>query len=130
MAEHRKKLVTNFALGISICVLTVWLGWTEGERWSLRLCDATFTAAVLLLGIGLLHHFSNIGLFRVMSYGFKITWETFFPMAGSHRDEDFNAYRERKEEGIKSPKAMLIAGSAYLALSLVLLAVYYLVPNA
>ncbi len=94
-----------------------------------RLCDGATTAMAVLLGSGLIHYVANKGFFRVMRFGLKVALETTMPWYGSHRDEKFEEFRERREEEQKSSRPTLMAGLVYLALTGILLAAHYLFPG-
>lgn len=133
MTDKRKAYLTVMAVGAVIAVAAFLLGGESEYPVIHRLCDACFVPGVFLMGIGIIQACANQGIFYAMGYGLQVTANMFLPFLGLHktadgREESFLDYRERKDAKRKSPRAMILAGATYLAVSLVLLAVYYLFP--
>lgn len=127
MTEQRKNLLTNLATGLVVAVMVFGFGWDPEKGIFHQLCDATFVAAVILLGIGGLKFARNGGTFDIMAYGIGSAIRMTFPwLLKDRKDADFAAYKERKREVRQSARPELLAGSVYLVLALIFLALYSL----
>ena len=128
MNEKTRTFLRNLGAGALIAALVFWMDATR-EYGVLRcLCDAFFVAAVMLLGVGGIRAVSNQGVFDVMGFGLKYTVELVLPFLRSDEKEDIHQYRERKAGGRKSAREILLAGTVYLVLSVVVLVFYALLP--
>ena len=125
MSDAKKALLSGLATGAVIAVLVFALGQSRGYTFLRCLCDGTFVAAVMLLGVGGIKGLRNKGAFDIMGYGVKQTVETFIPMLKRGEKEDLYAYRERKEAERKPASGLLKAGLIYLAISVLVLVIYY-----
>lgn len=130
MDKRKKAIIVDGILGAAVAASVISMNWDlETGIWQ-KLCDGFFVAAVLLLGIGGIRWVNNTGSFDAMGYSIKTTVQTFLPMLQMGHlgeREDFLSYKERKAEERKDPSDLLIVGAVYLALSLVALALYYIV---
>ena len=90
------------------------------------LCDGFFVAAVLLLGIGCIKAARNKGSFDVAGFGLRSVVDMAIPILRREEKENMQQYRERKALERKSSVGLLLAGGAYLILSVLALAVYEL----
>lgn len=124
MSDRKKDLLWNLAVGAVIAVLVYLLDTSRGNAFLHSLCDGTFVAAVMLLGIGGIKGIRNKGAFDVMGFGVKSTVETFLPFLQRGEKEDPIAYRERKEAERKPAGGMLIAGIVYFVVSVIVLVFY------
>ncbi len=128
MSDRLKKVIADLIIGVAIVALVFSLN--QGQDMTLwhKLHNGCFVAGVLLMGMGGIRAIGNTGSFDAMGYSMKITLHTFLPLLGTgEREEDFLTYKERKAESRKSAADLLIAGGIYLGLSLIALALYYLV---
>ncbi len=129
MSTRKKSFLANLIVGALIAVGVISLKWNPEKNLWHQLCDGFFLAAAMLLGSGGLRGIAKTGSFDAMGYGLKSAVQTFLPMLGSstgRMEEDFYSYKERKAEERKPFVDMLLAGGVYLALSLMCLALYYL----
>ena len=128
MKKYRKSFLISLAVGALVSAVLYLAGGSSGTGVVHRLCDAFFVAGVLIAGSGGLLFVRNQGLFDIMSYGiktvFNIHWPWIAPRSKEEGKEAFHEYRLRKREIRKSPAGILLAGAVYLALALVMLAVY------
>ena len=126
MSERIKNLIIFLVLGLVIAAIVVAVNWKLEQPVAQRLCDGTFVSSVLLLGMGGLKYVRNQGFFDVASYGISYTIHTVIPSMGPMQDEDLFSYKERKKEGRKPARDMILAGCAYLVLSGILFVIYQL----
>ncbi len=130
MSRKKKMVLINLALGAAIVALVAQL--SQGYITNLwhRLHNGCFVATAMLLGSGGIRAVGNTGSFDALGYSMKTTLHTFMPMLKENgpnsKEEDFLTYKERKSENRKSAADLLIAGGVYFVLSLITLALYYL----
>lgn len=95
------------------------------------LCDGCFISGVLIMGFSGLCFVSKQGVFDIFSFGishvFTIRWPGLSPMQDDHRKEKYADYKVRKQGERKAPLETLLAGSFYMVLAGILLAIYLLV---
>ncbi|MGN0350441.1 MAG: DUF3899 domain-containing protein [Roseburia sp.] len=124
--KHKGKII-SFLAGIGIGALTV-AAQVENyenplEYWKRILCDASFVAAVFLIGIGVLMWISTLGGFDHISYLFTLMKDRL--VLSKKKFEQRKSYldyvlEKRKKEKSKYPAEIIGAGVFYLAASLAL----------
>jgi hypothetical protein len=125
MKDRDRAFLVNIGIGLVLCVGVIALNWTQDYVWSRRLCDGFFIAATVLLGCGGILFAAGKGTFDMMGYSIKSVFHLHFSGNKSATEqEDFVAYRQRKDTKRKSPKPMLSAGLLYLILSVLFLLAY------
>lgn len=123
----KKKVIINLVVGLVMAVVVFFLNWETDRTLFHRLCDSCFVAGVMLMGVGGLKWARNAGAFDMMSYGLSSALDMTFPwIKREHKDADFVAYKERKQEERKPASDLLIAGAVYLALAVIFLILYQL----
>jgi len=134
MEDRRKAFIIDLVFGAVIVAFVAIV--TAKRQHSLvhLLSDGCFTAAVLLLGTGGLKFVRNEGMFDIFSYSMKSVFTIHFPSSKMNsplqeKKESFVDYKERKKQTRKPPHDLLWAGLVYFALTVVLIAVYLLVPG-
>ena len=128
MSDFAKRLLTDLGIGLACVVISALcfgLFSTDSTTEFLRiLSDCFFLAAVMLLATGGLTFTQNGGVWDGIGFSFK----TAFDRVRGNFEQDrvtFAQYREQREQkSTRSPKSALIAGAIFLALSLIVLAVY------
>lgn len=88
-------------------------------------CDAFFVSGVLLTCIGGLVFVSNGGVFDMLAYGVRTFFTAFKRNVTDRKYKDFYEYREAKKGKKRSFAFLLVVGIAYIAVSMVFLALYY-----
>lgn len=88
-------------------------------------CDAFFVSGVVLVCVGGLVFVSNGGVFDMITYGVKNLFWLFKKNPADRKYKDFYEYREAMKEKKRSYGYMVIVGLAYIAVSLIFLALYY-----
>lgn len=126
MSDKRKEFLTYLILGALITVPAYLLSAGRGYPVLHSLCDGFFVAATILLGVGGLRGVRNRGAFDVAGYGISSVLHTTFPSLWKDKDEDIVGYRQRKAESRKGARGLLAAGAVYLALSVIVLCLYYM----
>ena len=127
MNEKYKDFLINLAVGVPVVLLVYRLDAGRGYPFLHCLCDGFFVAAALLLGVGGLRAVRNRGAFDVVSFGISSVAKTTFPFLKGDKEEDIHGYRERKAEQRKGAGGLLAAGAVYLALSVLVLCLYYMI---
>lgn len=89
------------------------------------LCDGFFVSGVLIACFGGLVFASNGGVFDMITYGVKNLFWLFKKNPADRKYKDFYEYREAMKEKKRSYGYMVIVGLAYIAVSLIFLALYY-----
>lgn len=121
------KFLVNAAVGLVVAALVSWSrGLFQAEDAAMvfsALCDGFFMAAALLLAGGGLTWCVNGGVMDGLSYTAKTA------IARVRRDfeqskKSFADYREEREKKATSPKWMLLAGLAHLAIAFAFMALY------
>ena len=126
MKEKRQDFLIYLAVGAVIAAAVFALNMSRAYPVTRCVCDGLFVASAMLLCLGGIKAVRNTGAFDVMGYGAKTTVETFLPfLKRSDEKEDIHQYKERKAAERRGSATMLLAGAAYLAASLIALAVYY-----
>ncbi len=88
--------------------------------------DGCFVSAILLGGLGALTWISTTGIFDIFSYGFSSLIMLFTPFRKPKDQMTFPDYKTYREEKRKPARfELLAAGLFFLALSVVLLLLYY-----
>ena len=126
MSDRIKILIATLVIGLIIAVAVIAVNWNLDQPFVQRLCDGTFVAGVLLLGMGGLKHVRNQGFFDIASYGISYAFRAAIPAMGPMDDKDFASYKERKKEERKPAGEMILAGCIYMALAGILLVIYFL----
>jgi hypothetical protein len=132
MKESTKELLSSLIAGVFFCGAVIVINREVEMPLVQRLCDGCFVAAVMLMGTAGLRYANKQGTFDMMAFGMRSVFFTAFPSArpvDERVNEDYVAYSERKRVGRKSPKMQLLAGTIYLAVSVVLLLVYSLLAG-
>ena len=126
MSDRLRELLIYLAVGAVVTAAVLALNLSR-EYGALRsLCDGFFVAAVFLLGAGGIKAIRNKGTFDVAGFGLRHVVDITIPAFRRAEKEDMQQYRERKALERKSSVGLLIAGAAYLALSVIALIVYEL----
>ena len=126
MSDKVRELLIDLAAGAVITAAVFALNLIR-EYGALRsLCDGLFVAAVLLLGVGGIKAARNKGTFDVAGFGLRHVVDMTIPAFRREEKEDLQQYRERKALERKSSVCLLLAGGAYLALSVIALVIYEL----
>lgn len=128
MSKSGKTYWTSMAVGLLMAAVVLAVNAESPYPWPQRLCDCFFVAAVLLLGAGGLQFAGNAGTFDVMGYGLKSVFHIHLPGTKRQEDEqeDFLTYQQKKAQGRKSPKPLLMAGLSYLAVAFLFLVMYWI----
>ena len=126
MSDKRKEFLTYLIMGALVTVPAYLLSAGRGYPVLHSLCDGFFVAATILLGVGGLRGIRNRGAFDVAGYGISSVLHITFPFLGKDKDEDIVEYRQRKTESRKGAGGLLAAGAVYLALSVIVLCLYYM----
>ena len=124
MSGRVRDFLINLASGAVISAAVFALNLSRGYDALRCVCDGLFVASVLLLGVGGIKAARNKGTFDVAGFGLRHVVNISVPALRRGEDEDIQQYRERKALERKSSVGLLLAGGAYLALSLIALAVY------
>ena len=126
MKTIKKYLITLF-IGFSIAGLIIWskdiFAYTEAVRIFHILCDAFFTAGVLITSAGLLVFSSNEGTFDMIVYGVSTFWGMVRNKA-NRKYETFYDYRASREDKKIKFGFLLICGIFFLAVSTVMYLLY------
>lgn len=125
MNEKYKAFLVNLACGVPVTALVFWINVKQGYPFLHCLCNGLFVAAVLLLGVGGLRGVRNKGAFDVAGFGLSSIVRISLPFLGGDKEEDIYEYRQRKAEKRKGGSGLLAAGAIYLALSVIVLCLYY-----
>ena len=100
---------------------------TDASKYMELLCDAAFVPGIVLVCVWCLIFIASTGLFDSVSYSVGYAVRALLPFV-RRKEMSFYDYKmgkeERRSEG-KTPKTVLIVGAAFLALSLLFLALYY-----
>lgn len=126
MSGRKRGLLTCLTAGAIIAAVVCAMNVSRDYGWSRSVCDGLFVAAVILLGLGTIRAVCNRGAFDVAGYGLRMAVELALPALRREQKENIHQYRERKEAERRSSAGLLLAGTVYLVLSLVALAVYEL----
>ena len=127
MSDKIRELLIDLAAGAVIAAAVFALNLSR-EYGALRsLCDGLFVVAVLLLGVGGIKAARNKGTFDVAGFGLRHVVDMTIPAFRREEKEDLQQYRERKAMERKSSVSLLLAGGAYLVMSVIALIVYELV---
>lgn len=126
MSEKVRDILLNLVTGAVIAGAVFALNLNRGYLVLRCLCDGLFVAAVFLLGIGFIKLARNKGTFDTAGYGLRYVFDMAIPALRREEKEDIHQYRERKARERSSSAGLLLAGAVYLALSLVVLALYEL----
>lgn len=127
MTDKQKTLLVDFATGLMVTAVCIYLNRDQGYSMVHLLCDGFFAAAVLLLCWGGLVFCGNHGAFDMLGYGMKTLAGLFAPGAQLHNpdeDEDYFSYCQRKATERKPFGHLMIAGGVYLALAAVCVVIY------
>lgn len=104
--------------------------WQQASNLQARyLSDGFFVAGLVLTGLGALVWISTTGFFDIFSYGFKSLLVLFSPLRRPSEHQHYYDYKQEKDAKRGKPLYfLLIVGVACLALSVILLALYYNLP--
>lgn len=89
------------------------------------LCDGFFVSGILLACFGGLVFASNGGVFDMITYGVKHLFWLFKKNPADRKYKDFYEYRMAMKEKKRSFGFMVVVGLAFIAISLIFLALYY-----
>ena len=89
------------------------------------LCDAFFVPGILLTMFGALMWIATTGFFDSLGYAFRTAAHLFIPFKGGERKSFYDYKEERAEKRGGVPYFILFVGMFYLAISMILLALYY-----
>ena len=120
--------VVALAIAYSVAVVQGFTPEMEAMWWCRCFSDGLFVSALLFSGIGLMVWVTNTGFFDIFSYGFSSLLVLFTALRNPKDHKHYYEYkceREAKREGKSWPKSMLFIGIACLALSMLLVVLYY-----
>lgn len=124
MKKDTTKLIACIAFGAVLAFgAAVLRGVLRAEGMTqvlMHLADGCFFSGAVIGGFGLLKWARNQGQFDGMSYLARKLFSR-----GENKPTDYAGYREQKAVGRTSARVPLITGGIYIALSLVLLALWY-----
>ena len=120
-----KAFLKDLLIGAAVAALVFGLGIYREYGLMRCLCDGFFVAAVFQLGVGFIVLARNKGSFDAVGFGLRSVLQNHFPSFANGEKEDIMAYRERKSLARRPATPLILSGSAYLALSLLFLALYY-----
>lgn len=128
-AERRwvKYVVTSAVLAVAVLLVAWSLGvFAENDPKELLrfLCDAFFVPGVLAVCFGLLVVASNGGTFDMLSYGVRSLFRLFKKDPLDRKYGGFYEYRKSRQKDKRSFWYLVIVGSAYVFVAVVLLIVY------
>lgn len=126
MSDRVREFLIYLAVGAAVTAAVFALNLSREYGVLLSLCNGSFAAAVVLLCIGGIKAARNKGTFDVAGFGLRHVVDISFPAFRREEKEDIQQYRERKALERKSSVALLLAGGAYLALSVLVLVIYEL----
>lgn len=128
MNEKTKSFLVSLAVGAVITLAVCLMTKTESIGIIQCLCDGLFVAGVLVAGSGGLVFVRNQGMFDIFTFGVRSLFGVHFPWVDPRdkQRESYAEYRERKRKNRKSPVGTVLAGVVFLALSGIMLAIYYL----
>ncbi|MCM1440841.1 MAG: DUF3899 domain-containing protein [Roseburia sp.] len=109
---------------VIICTKKIWNAETSKVTVQI-LCDAFFVPGVCLAGVGLLIFASNGGVFDMLSYAVIRFFDLFKRDVRNKKYKDFYEYREAKKGRKRGMAFMLIVGAVFVAISVILLIVWY-----
>ncbi len=129
--DIKKRIVVNLITGLIVCAaLFAYETASEDLSYTIihRLCDASFVAAVLLMGVGGLKFCRNGGTFDIMSFGIKSVVDVTYPWLFHHprenHGEKFVDYKERKRGERRGASDLLISGAVFLAAAIIFLIIW------
>ena len=123
-------LATAFALVLAVVIaLSRGIFFVEEMEMLITiLSDAVLIPGILLLGLGLIIFASNQGVFLGITYGFKMIGRTITTKKDEKLvDEEYHEYYARQKEKKVECKCFLIVGGIFVALSVLLVIVYFCV---
>ena len=126
MSAKVRDFLLNLAVGAAVAAAVFALNLSREYGVLRSLCDGFFVAAVFLLGVGGIKAARNKGTFDVAGFGLRHVVDMTIPAFRREEKEDLQQYRERKSMERKSSVCLLLAGGAYLALSVIALVIYEL----
>lgn len=130
MKDRDKDIIIGLIIGAVIFALVMIINpREEGASIVMRLCDGFFVSTVFVLGSGGLVWCRNKGAFDMITFGISSAFHLHFPLSKNlySEKETFVDYKERKAKIRKPATGILIAGAIYLALSFMMLIIYYIV---
>lgn len=123
-----KYLITVGVVSVFV-VLVAWArgGFTETNTRTLigYWCDAFAIPGILSIAFGLLLFASNGGVFDMLSYGIKTLFRLFKKDPLDRKYGGFYEYQQARREKKRSFWYLIIVGSVYLAVALILLVTFY-----
>ena len=129
LKRFRKYIIVS-VIGILLVWFVCWLKDfsfdMEKQELYRILCDATFFAAVMLLGFGLMLSISNFGLFTAISYSTKKLFCAFSRDYETKRKNmpSYYEYRAIKLENDVSGAFLYIPGAVFLVISIIFLILF------
>lgn len=129
----KKSSIRVFITALAGLVIALWAAISRGLRPGLPLpllcrygSDGCFVTAIILCGIGTLTLISSTGFFDIFSYGIGTLWGHISSIWKGYEHVHFYDYKAMREEKRgKGLTFMLLVGLVYLALSALLLFLYY-----
>ena len=142
-SNHRPNLTVNdqekgkgwirylITIGV-VSVLAILIGWARGGFTDLQTktlisdwCDAFAISGILTIAFGLLLFVSNGGVFDMLSYGIKTLFRLFKKDPLDRKYGGYYEYQQARRQKKRSFLYLIIVGSAFLAVGLILLVFFY-----
>ncbi len=132
MKKNKQQYLKTMIVGLMLATVVILLNWNREQVFLRRLCDAFFVAGGLILCTGGLKFARNGGTFDMMAFGINSVLKVAMPWTKvnsplEHKDEDFVAYKERKQAKRTPCTNLVVVGLIYLAVAFILLGIYWMV---
>lgn len=130
LKKFRKYIIATI-VGVLLTVIICWLkdfSWDMSEQRIYKiLSDATFFAAVILIGFGVMISLSNFGIFTSISYTMKRFFTVFSKDSAEKRKNmlSYHEYRAVRLENDISGAFMYIPGLVFLVISIIFTMLFY-----
>lgn len=131
MSNFYKYLITSLAGAAIVIIIVFTHGILQADTTSAAmqiLVDAFFVPGVLFVGFGLIVVASNGGAFDMLSYGVSLIFVLLKKNIKERKYKDFYEYSQAKKEKRKDKASIafiLVVGLVLVAISMVFLALYY-----
>lgn len=131
----KAKVWIQLAVGLLIALFIMWYQGafiaTKASDIVMAVGDGFTVAAVLYLGMGALMWISTTGFFDIFGFAFKRAARVFIPNFFVDAEGNFYEYKMGKVEKRKgfSQHSALIIGAIFLAISIVLTVVWYMIAE-
>ena len=89
------------------------------------LCDAFFVTGICFACIGVIMLAGNGGAFDMLGYAFVMLFDALRKDISKRKYKDFYEYRQAKKEKKRNVLYMFVVGSAFIAISVIFLILYY-----